>query len=551
MKLTGGVFGVLSSNASVAATTIQDGRPPLRGPYADEDWVEYRAVPGNTAAVAAAPDLDPNALEGSTFYDGDYISDQCAIVGDTMYIAGGGHVRALDAHDGSIRWTSEAVGASSSPAAAYDRIVATGGDGPVVALDIADGTLEWETTLDGVISTPTVAYETVYVVAGGILYALDVTDGSINWERRPETDSAAFLNRPPAASDGQVYAIVDPEEGDNELVAIDAATGDRRWGDEWHYVSTPAATEVHVAAATGLGDERFRALEATSGDAVFQGQALTVPALDDEVALTVLDWKLEATFFDEREGWELSNFSTGAVSEPTLAGDTVYVYVGRDHQEAYSHSLLAIDKQTGDVEWTVDVPASDEGLGISVVPTADGIYVFEQDEIHVVREQDASGGEDGTDGDDSSTPEDDSSTPEGDSSTPEDDSSTPDEDPSTPEDDSSTPEDDSATPEATSTPEEPTETDCDCPGDSSTDYSSPRDESSPTDPATATDADTVSNDSNRSTGEDPQAVEDAPSPEGTDGAGPGLGIASAVGSLGGIGYVLRRRLGGDEPEEEH
>lgn len=524
VKLAGGVIGVgtvLSANSSVTAATTREEQTPLRGPFADEDWVEYRSDPGHTAAVEAA-DLDPDAVEASNFYDGEHISDQCAIVGDTMYIAGGGHVCALDAHDGSVRWTSEDVGASSSPAAAYDRIVATGGDNPVVALDIEDGTLEWETALDGVASTPTVAYETVYVVASGTLYALDVTDGSIRWERRPEADAAEFLNRAPAASDGQVYAIVDPDEGDNALVALDAATGDRRWRDQWHYSSTPAATEARVAAATGLGDERFRALDTASGDPVLEGNASTVPALDAEAALTILDWQVEATFFDGREGWQLDNFSTGAIGEPTIAGDTVYAYVGNDHREEYDYSLLAIDKHEGEVEWTVDVPASDQGLGVSVVATADAVYVFDQDEIHVVREQSASGGEDDTtDEDDSSTPEDDSSTPE-----------------------------DSTTPEESATPEDSTDDDCGCPDDSSDDDSSSGTEETPTDSATATAEATVSGESSRSTDEDHQAVDDATSTEGTDGAGPGLGVASAIGSLGGIGYVLRRRLGDDESERE-
>jgi outer membrane protein assembly factor BamB len=531
VKLTGGLIGtgaVLSANGAVTAETTQEDVPPLRGPYADEPWVEYRSDPGNTAAVSAAPDFDPDAVEASVLYDGAYISNQPAIVGDTMYVAGGGHVRALDAHDGSVRWTSEAVGASSTPAAAYERIVATGGDA-LVALDVEDGTLDWETPLDGVVSTPTVAYETVYVVADGTLYALDVTDGSIRWERRPEADAATFLKRPPAASNGQVYAIVDSEEGDNEIVAFDAGTGDRRWRDRMHYLSTPAATEEHVAAATGPGSERFRAVDATSGERVLEGEAVTVPALDSEVALTILDWQVEATFFDEREGWELNNFSTGALGVPTIAGDTVYVYVGNDHRETYDYSLLAIDEYTGEVEWTVDVPASEEGLGVSVVATGDAVYVFDQDAIYVVQEPDGSGGEDGSDGDDPSTPEDDPSTPE--------------DDPSTPED-GTTPTD---SPDDGTTPTDSPDDGCGCPDASSDDHSTPGGAETSTDSVTATDGDTASGRSGGSTDEDRQPVEDATS---TEGDGAGLGVATAVGSLGGIGLVLHRRVFGGESERE-
>ena len=64
---------------------------------------------------------------------------------------------------------------------------------------------------------------------------------------------------------------------------------------------------------------------------------------------------------------------------------------------------------------------------------------------------------------------------------------------------------------------------------------------------TATDGDTASGRSGGSTDEDRQPVEDATS---TEGDGAGLGVATAVGSLGGIGLVLRRRVFGDESERE-
>lgn len=368
----------------------QSERPPRRETATAGNWVEDRAGPGNTAVIQTAPAITPNQIECTCFYAGPYFSDQAAVVDETMYIAGGGHVRAIETRDGSPRWTSEDIAAGHTPAATSDRLVVSGGTETVTALNSADGRREWTADLAGQATVPTIAYETVYVVAAGRLYALDVTDGSRRWVRGREDQDAEFWARPPAVSAGQVYAVRDPGTGENELVAVDAATGEEQWTDQWPYASGPAATRDHVAASDGRASEQIKVLEASSGDDLATARGMTIPTLDNEVLVGVTDFELYASFFDDRDGWSLSGFSTGALSQPTIAGDTVYVYVGDDHRDEYAYSVLAIDKYSGEIEWQCDIEANNQGLEVSVVATGDAVYVFGDDKIHAVQETAAS-----------------------------------------------------------------------------------------------------------------------------------------------------------------
>lgn len=365
-------------------SSVQDELPPLRGPYADEDWVEHRADPGNTGAIEAGPGVDPDSLECTCFYDGP-LAGNGAIVGNTMYVTGDGRIRALDAHDGSVRWTSDHVGAAGTPSLAYDRAIVAD-DGTVTALDVGDRSVDWQTDLGERATTPTVAYETVFVVVDSTLYALDVADGTIRWSRGPEEDDEPYERHVPAVSGGRIFAIYGGETTtDLTLVALDALAGERLWTDsDWYYRGGIAATDDRVAALNDL--EEITLLDPETGGSGTFMSGHRYPAIDDEALVGVDCCGLTTRLFDEGDSWDLGPVGTGSLGPATIAGDTVYVYVGEDYQVSDPHSLIALDKYDGEIEWTCEVQERNQGLFVDVVATSDAVYVFDREEIHVVHE---------------------------------------------------------------------------------------------------------------------------------------------------------------------
>ena len=105
-----------------------------------------------------------------------------------------GSIRALDAQDGSTRWTHNFVHPFIGRALARvgDSIIAEAADGYVVAFGIEDGAVHWETTLPDttLLSSPDTASVVssstqVVVQAYHQCFFLDVSDGHIVWRGAP------------------------------------------------------------------------------------------------------------------------------------------------------------------------------------------------------------------------------------------------------------------------------------------------------------------------------------------------------------------------------
>lgn len=190
-------------------------------------------------AYVTAYDADDGSIRWSSEFDSDdpsisvEMTGPVAVQDETAYAATTEGTYALDATDGSEKWTDDR---DAEAVAANDEtvfIVGGGsvGDRNVVALDPADGTENWSSNHDG--ETLTLADDTLYVVSGGPsdaqkLFALDTADGSERWTFDTKYtyptygyDYQATLTEP-TVEDGTVYIASD----DRRVYALDADDGD-------------------------------------------------------------------------------------------------------------------------------------------------------------------------------------------------------------------------------------------------------------------------------------------------------------------------------------
>ncbi|MFC7138015.1 PQQ-binding-like beta-propeller repeat protein [Halobaculum litoreum] len=129
---------------------------------------------------------------------------------------------AYDAATGDRRWQRELDDQLLLPPVAVPAGLVVPSRSSVWLLDPDDGSTLWKRSLDGnaTESAPAVDGDTIYCTdERGTLYGLDLATGETRWESTFEGATA------PVVADGVVYAV----RSAYELVAVDAATGERRF----------------------------------------------------------------------------------------------------------------------------------------------------------------------------------------------------------------------------------------------------------------------------------------------------------------------------------
>ncbi|WP_158056821.1 outer membrane protein assembly factor BamB family protein [Halorussus halophilus] len=317
-----------------------------------------------------------------------------------------------DAHSGSseddrIRWRFRADGPiETEPTVDSGTLYLGCADGCTYALDADDGTTRWTFHSGGRVTAPTVGDEVAYVgTNAGTLFAIDTGTGDERWryhapdaiEASPVADEEAVYV---AADDGRVAAL-HPADGaplrtfrnagrapcslaldgerllfaslDGGAYARDRADGRERWRFK-------PAVAVHgsplVASGTAylgtVDDGRLYAISAVTGreqwHVTTDADIWSSPVVaDGTVYVGGGDGNLYA--FDAADGTEQWRFDTGerVWSSPALDGDVLYV--GNDAGDLY-----AVGKQTGTVAWHVQV-----GDAIVASPVVAGGTVYVAD----------------------------------------------------------------------------------------------------------------------------------------------------------------------------
>lgn len=263
-----------------------------------------------------------------------------AVESGTVYIGSqGGHVYALNASDGTKQWEwpFPKGGASGAPTVANGTVFAPGADDRFFALNADDGSELWrvftEECAGGQVRTPAVVDGVVYITEDcGKTWALNASDGTVQWK----FDDGSFRGQgsPPTVADGTVYfgtLKADSPEG-NKLFAIDAATGT----EQWRFKFTPEG-DVNSSPAIANGTVFFGsdngtvyALDASDGTKAWEfstgGAVMSSPAVVSGVVYIASD-DGNLYLLDVSSGDEIDQFSTGGEpgSSPAVANGNVYI----------------------------------------------------------------------------------------------------------------------------------------------------------------------------------------------------------------------------------
>ena len=274
---------------------------------------------------------------------------------------------------GTVKWVFPTGGAVHSSPAVVDGTVYVGSrDGRLYALDAATGAKRWEYhTGSWVESSPAVVDGSVYFGSqDGMLRALDAATGALRWE----FDAEFGVNSSPAVAGGLVYV-----GADHSLFAVDAASGERRWGLELGWlVGSPVVANgiVYVGSVQAFdarrGWRRLRFLTyrrvassvAVAGATVYAvNTAGTAIAIDGTARNAPLEHRMKPYMIQfyamglwprpkPQSGslWALRLGQGGAHTSPVVAHGTMYV--------AGERALVAVDLAARELRWTLPAAAA-------------------------------------------------------------------------------------------------------------------------------------------------------------------------------------------------
>lgn len=361
-------------------------------------WREFLRDPTNNRCVrqGSRSTGDPT-LEWTYETDGGIWSSP--VVADGVVYIGSydKHLYALSAETGELLWRYRTGAAIDGSPAVHDGFVYIGShDRNIYALDAASGDPAWMYGTRGVVrGSPTVRNDTLFMGAHcnyevcvsfydikwprtGYLYAFDRSTGDLRWERELSTEGVTTT---PAADDTFVYVT-----GGGEIVALAPETGAIEWEhavQDTTFLASPVRAGDRVYAASNTIGE-IVALDAATGERDW------IVETDSVITATplVCDGTMYAGTLDNRgilhalatedgtEEWTFEAPAEGIGSSPVLFDG--WLYVGTHNISAgidNDPGVFAID-QTGKKQWSFHVETeANRGFGSSPAIVDDRLYI--------------------------------------------------------------------------------------------------------------------------------------------------------------------------------
>lgn len=374
------------------ATVVEPASEPTAGGApGDANWAMHGRDPGNTSytpglsagglehrftvdlrgSPATATPTANAATESAESGSGPAGGVWPVAVGDRVYVAGAGGVRALRAADGSEVWATAEAEPTHPPAVDGTSVYATSDDA-LVALDRADGTVRWQYGDGTGFSPPVSAGGTVFLTGEDRLHALDPGDGTRRWVA--ETGSGAGR---PAVTDRAVHATA--EYGD--VRAFDPGDGSRLWEQNLGIASvgvhgTARPPVVREGTVVVPGEDEIPALDGGTGEVRWRwehegyGALGTVAAGPDRLFVKMentlgSDDELFAVDLDGPEArWCRVGSAAHRHTTPVAGPDHAVVHFG--------NRVVAFDAADGTSPWAFGGYA---GEAVSTVVAGGSLYV--------------------------------------------------------------------------------------------------------------------------------------------------------------------------------
>jgi len=245
------VDGTGPTGGSPTATETATPLPPLDG-----SWESFRHDAANTGATDdPGPVEEPVERWHTTLSVGGPATAPAAGDGAFFAVSESGVVRAIEAADGSVRWTGSRRMDDVAPAVGNGTVVVVAGT-ELAGLATDDGTERWSVFLDAPVDGLATASGRVVAATGDSVAAFGLADGERRWHRSVD----GTVSNAPAVDDGTVAVGLDS----GAVLALDAGSGERRWrksvgGTAEH---APAVTDGRVYAA---GESSVVAFDASDG----------------------------------------------------------------------------------------------------------------------------------------------------------------------------------------------------------------------------------------------------------------------------------------------
>jgi outer membrane protein assembly factor BamB len=278
---------------------------------------------------------------------------------------------------GRVRWWSETFGISTGPVIEGETVYIGSGSNnqSVFAFDRESGDRLWrtevgESLVDDIDRTLAVDDGTVYASTDDV-YALNAETGEKEWSERVDSSWGITF------ADETIFAGAG---GGGPIVALNGTSGETRWSRELHTITPPSVAHGYVFA---VGNDNLMALDAESGETEWTApidRAGGPPTVTDGTVVVGTRGNLfahDVTTGDHE--WTLH----GSFRNTDIAAfDGTFYLTGRQQQgEEWVSRALAVDAETGDVEWTSD----DDGLGAgTAVATEETVYLTTHNRVYAL-----------------------------------------------------------------------------------------------------------------------------------------------------------------------
>lgn len=326
-----------------------------------------------------------------------YNTSSPAVVGDTVYFAGGNRVYAVSTDSGSLHWQFPvdqplSTLIASSPAVVDGMLYFGALDGKLYALNADTGKQVWMfDTRSTIGSSPTVVDGVLYFGSGdGRVWAIDAKTGAPAGPWKGGIKTSDEITGAPAIANGFVYAL----SLDQVLHGIGTATAKERW--QYRLPASvlnksPVAYGDYVYVANG---SNIHCLSGRAGVLKWvqnlSSDISSTPAISDEGIFLVTD-DGRVRCYDTRTGrpkWKVEpKLDFDVVAPPMVSGTTVVI-------GTVEGGVYAVDTATGAIKWTYRLmPASNntESIGdnanIAAAPViSDGtVYLVSNDGLAAFR----------------------------------------------------------------------------------------------------------------------------------------------------------------------